>query len=331
MTNYIVTSNDPGKMGGSKAKEDIVKFLKEEGYASFWVNPYQPNKLAKFWYTYSHLMNFLKKSEIDNLIMQYPIPSRYMVDKFVNKLKETKKTNFIIWIHDIQGLQSSDNDSATWEIELFNNADILVVHNEKMKQWLLQNGVNTRMIVLEIFDYDNPQTVQKQHEYEKTVCFAGNLFKSVFLTELNTKNKVYVFGPNMPEKHSANTIYSGQYSPEELSQHLTQNFGLIWDGPSLTTCEGTFGHYLLFNNPHKTSLYISSGVPIIIWEKAALADFVLQNNIGIVIDDLSRLDQVLDSVSAESYNLMKKNIDKMAVKLRTGYYTKEVIKKIDMQ
>lgn len=329
MTNYIVSSNDPGQMGGSKAKEDIIKFAQKDGYLPFRIDPYQPNKIAKFFYKNFKMMNFFKEKQIDNVVLQYPIPSHYLLEKFVAKLKTKIKGKFVIWIHDIQGLQSGSNDATLkWEIDLFQQADALIVHNLKMKKWLSEHGVENPMIVLEVFDYDNPQPIQPQLPYDKTICFAGNLFKSGFVSKLETKHRFYTYGLNMPTEHGKNTVYGGQYPPEELTAHLTQNFGLIWDGPSTETCSGTFGHYLLFNNPHKTSLYISSGIPIIIWNQAALADFVLANDIGIVVSDLKQLDDKLDNLSEERYLQMKHNVSKMAERLRQGYYTHQAIEKV---
>ncbi len=330
MANYIVSSNDPGQMGGSKAKEDIIKFAKEDGYIPFKIDPYQPNKLAKLYYANFKMMKFFKADQIDNVIIQYPIPSRYMVGKFMAKLKQKIQGKLVIWIHDIQGLQSgSDDATVKWELDLFNTANLLIVHNTKMKQWLSDHGVTTEKVVLKIFDYDNPQPIQSEQPYNRTVCFAGNLFKSGFIKKLRTKNKFYVFGSNMPTEHGENTIYAGQYPPTELTAHLTQNYGLIWDGPSVETCAGVFGHYLLFNNPHKTSLYISSGIPIVIWDQAALADFVLDNDIGVVVSELTELDSVLDGVSEERYQQMKRNVSQMAVRLRKGYYTHRALEAVD--
>ena len=47
------------------------------------------------------------------------------------------------------------------------------------------------------------------------------------------------------------------------------SFGLVWDGISVETCAGVYGEYLKVNNPHKTSLYLASGIPVIIWKEAA--------------------------------------------------------------
>lgn len=328
MANYIVSSNDPGKMGGSKAKEDIIKFASEDGFIPFRINPYHTNKLAKLLYVKFNLRTFFKSKPIDNVIMQYPIPSEYIVGKFVSMLKMKIRGKFTIWIHDIQGLQSSEPRILKWEIALFNQADILIVHNPKMKSWLVQKGVTSKMVVLGIFDYDNPQPIQPKISYAKTVCFAGNLFKSGFIKEWNPNSQVFVFGPNMPQEHHKSIIPAGQFSPEELTSHLKQNFGLIWDGPSAVTCQGTFGKYLLYNNPHKTSLYISSGIPIIIWDQAALADFVREHRIGLVVANLNDLDNLLASTTPDEYQVLKDNTVKMAEKLRTGYYTHQVIRRV---
>lgn len=54
---------------------------------------------------------------------------------------------------------------------------------------------------------------------------------------------------------------------EELPGALVQSFGLVWDGNSMDTCTGNYGSYLRINDPHKVSLYLSSGLPIIVGQK----------------------------------------------------------------
>ncbi|NRO11242.1 Beta-1,6-galactofuranosyltransferase WbbI [Lactobacillus helveticus] len=46
------------------------------------------------------------------------------------------------------------------------------------------------------------------------------------------------------------------------------------------------GNYLRYNDPHKLSLYLASGIPVIIWKKAAEAKFVEENKVGITVDSL---------------------------------------------
>lgn len=113
-----------------------------------------------------------------------------------------------------------------------------------------------------------------------------------------------------------------------LPQKLTQNFGLVWDGPDVNSCTGPYGEYMRYNDPHKVSLYLSSGIPVIIWREAALANFIQQNNLGILIDDLTELDKVLDHLSAEEYAAMKENVVNFSGRLRGGHYIKQAMKNI---
>lgn len=328
MSNYIVTSVDPGKnIGGGKAKEDIIKYLVELGYESFPLEIYK-TKFQKLIYGKIKLPRQLKKNNLETVILQYPVISRYALSSFLQEIDKNPVEKFVIWIHDIQTLQSENKADIQKEIAIFEKADKLIVHNAKMKQWLVENGCTRPMIELEIFDYDNPQKFHEDTEYNKTICFAGNLFKSEFLKKLQFNGSLDVYGPNMFEKVPECIQYKGQYSPEELPDKLVQNFGLIWDGPSVESCMGMFGRYLLYNNPHKTSLYISSGIPIIIWEKAAMANFVVDNGLGVKISSLTELDDTLEQITPKQYAEMRKNTVDMGRKLRSGFFTKKVVKNL---
>ena len=76
---------------------------------------------------------------------------------------------------------------------------------------------------------------------------------------------------------------------------------------STATCTGVYGEYLRINNPHKTSLYLASEIPVIIWKEAALAKFIVDNKCGIAVDSLEDIKQALQDLSEEEYNEMKNN------------------------
>ena len=83
-------------------------------------------------------------------------------------------------------------------------------------------------------------------------------------------------------------------------------------------------NYTKYNNPHKLSCYMAAGLPVIVWEKAAISKFVKDNNIGYTIkkiDDINTLDFSDLKEKAE-------NVKKIEEKVQNGEYTKNVIKKI---
>ena len=130
-------------------------------------------------------------------------------------------------------------------------------------------------------------------------------------------------------KYKSGVIYKGQFSPNDLLKHLDQDFGLVWDGNSIETCDGRYGNYLRYNNPHKASLYLSMGIPVIIWKEAALAKFISKNNLGITIDSLNNLDKVLDQITENEYKTMKSNVLRISEKLRNGSNILNAVEKME--
>ena len=223
-------------------------------------------------------------------------------------------------IHDLESLRLFKNDAnyLVEEISRLNKADGLVSHNSIMTKWLRENGVKTKISNLEIFDYLTENVAPKSNSYEKTLCYAGNLQKSDFL--INKFYPIDVYGPNPKKKYPNTVSYKGVFTPEELPKHLKENFGLIWDGNRIDECNGVYGEYMKYNNPHKVSLYLSSGLPVIIWEKAALAEFVSKHQAGIVVESLAQLQDRLGSLTEEEYLNLRHNAQLVSEKLKKGYY-----------
>lgn len=224
-------------------------------------------------------------------------------------------------IHDIESLRlnKDERNGISKEISFFNKFDKVISHNPNMSKWLIENGLKVPVKNLIIFDYNNPQPMSSS-KFDRSISFAGNLEKSKFLNKLKIRSDVYLMGPGATQNYPENIHYKGVFTPEEVPAQLTKGFGLVWDGDSIETCNGLFGEYMKFNNPHKVSLYLSSGMPVIIWNQSAMADFIKEKNIGIVTESLSNLDELLNQVTEENYLEMEKNVNQVAHDLRNGAY-----------
>ena len=178
---------------------------------------------------------------------------------------------------------------------------------------------------MNIFDYLTKDTVAGRKAGEKTeVVIAGNLKREkagyVYrLNEVEGEIQFRLYGPNYDgETQGKNVKYCGQYKPEELPEKLEGGFGLVWDGDDLGACTGVFGEYMKYNNPHKTSLYLASGLPVIIWEKAAMAKYIEKNNLGIAVREMNEIPLKLKSLSEEDYRIMKSNVEIVGKQLCQG-------------
>lgn len=334
---------------GGKAREDLSSIFNGCGYKKIeMICPQQEritaNKVKKVLY-HVEVLNawrnaFKQVSEGDAVILQFPVINHTLL---LNKaLKEAKKRNIrcIALIHDLELLRFSKLDDAPfakkWRIKLeeldeLHMFDKLIVHNEKMKNYIHQqlNIPLEKMIVLKIFDYLMPEKFKpfEAHESFKSVIIAGNLSrnKSAYVYSLPEKPDFEMYGINFEGEYADNIHYHGSFLPDELPFYLKGGFGLVWDGDSSETCSGVWGEYLQYNNPHKTSLYLSCGIPVVIWSKAALADYVLKNKAGIVVDSLYDIDSVLSEMTFEEYAELKHNAEKLSPVLRNGLNTKRAV------
>ncbi|MDE6376883.1 MAG: beta-1,6-galactofuranosyltransferase [Ligilactobacillus sp.] len=342
MSKYILTIGDLSKNNaGPKAKEDIVYFLEDEGFLplplGLKLDPADRSlgaKLRKLYDVKVKIPHVFKKLQADVIVLQYPIYSTYLTTNIIEAIRRYTDAKLYLVIHDVETLRlfKDNKDFTKSEIAVFNSVDGIIDHNHKMHSWIEKQGVTTPCVDIGIFDYHNPTKIHEEYEYDRSLVFAGNLAKSKFLTSSEFGKlgfKLVLFGPAPAENYAENISYQGVYSPEKLPKYLKQNFGLVWDGNSIAECDGTFGEYTKYNNPHKASLYLSSGLPIIVWKEAALADFVNEHNVGFAVGSLSEIDKYLARISQEEYSVMKKNALALAQKIRNGEFIKGAMTKLE--
>ncbi|MBW8243275.1 beta-1,6-galactofuranosyltransferase [Muricauda oceani] len=267
------------------------------------------------------------------LCMQYPLSKFYTYKVALAKLKRCK---IILIVHDVKTLMGKNKDVKK-EMKRFNKADVLILHNEVMMKWFAENGYKGKMVPLYLFDYllASGQSLPKmQDSVEKNVVFAGGLGmeKSAFLykaDELKQKDftlKLYGNG-YQKEKVGANSVldYQGVFAPDEVLDKMKGNFGLVWNGNAIKECDGDFGKYIQYNNPHKTSLYLLAGLPVIVWDKAAVAKLIEEEQIGFAISSLDELSEKLNNIDAETYSKMVSNVDAIRHKITNGHFLKAAV------
>ena len=272
------------------------------------------------------------------LLIQFPILNSLFFNNLaagiLEKVKAKKNLKVIVLIHDLDSIRfpgekekQEKHEKIFWDL-----ADVIIVHNYRMKEYLRKQGVQKPMVALGIFDYIlEPQGIKDRESHFQEVVIAGNLDgnKAQYLRKLRELKQLEfrLYGPGFEERmKDKNVVYKGVYPPDQLPDKIQGGWGLIWDGSSLTGCQGNYGEYLKYNNPHKTSFYIAMEMPVIIWKKAAMARFVEENHIGITVDSLEELPDVLNQISYEKYKEIARNTRKVSEKIRAGKYLQEALK-----
>ncbi|MDE6342022.1 MAG: hypothetical protein K2K93_06870 [Muribaculaceae bacterium] len=300
-------------------------------------------KLKKYLNFLNSLLALWRMPAEEIVILQYPSQSR--IKQLYNRAR-AKGNKIILLVHDIDELRGCVGDHSGILTHILSDADVVILHTEKMKEWYEEkfHPVN-HPVVLGIFDYLLPEIAKENDHHhiidEKSensgfkIVFAGNLRKSPFIYSLPEHDSVKFFlhGPGIDKMRLPEHVtYKGVASPDDIiSQLRNYDFGLIWDGEIIDGCSGAWGEYLQFNAPYKASSYLTSGIPLIVWDKMGLKDFVEDNKIGICVNSLDDIPERLSQMSSAEYAEMKENAHAISKKMRAGYFsTTAITKAVDM-
>lgn len=322
VSQYITTVAN----AGPKAKIDVEKILKDNFRADIYTNKLlseQDNgithKLKKFLFG----VKTLNTKEI--VIVQHPFTKN---KKILNLCR-----NKIAFIHDLDGLRMLDDALLEEEIKVFNLFNCLIVHNTKMKEFLIERKVKVPIYELELFDYiaeDDKANKERKIDNGLQIVYTGNIErgKATFLYQLEKekmKFNINVYGTKVEEIVNEKIIYKGKMEPNKLPNEMEGNVGLVWDG-NIDESDENIGlkNYTKYNNPHKLSCYIAAGLPVIVWRKSAIADLVKKYDIGYVISNLYDINEI----DFKDYEVKKSNVKELSKKVREGYYTKKIIEQI---
>ena len=339
--------NEHEKNAGSKARNDVEAILISEGYEGLELK-------VENWYK----MNFFKAQQHkyratksvfdqlgagDELVIQFPIIHHTFFISRLIKQAQKRGAKFYLLIHDVETLRHAAGSEVKFRHKVRNyfqekkalmSVDGIIVHNDIMKKVLVSQGVPAdKMVSLEIFDYLIPNFEEKTApQKDQPIIVAGNLnpTKSGYLYDLPEQPAYNLYGVGYDESRALkNTSYFGSFMPDNLPTALEGSFGLVWDGDSSETCQGSYGNYLRFNNSHKASLYLASGFPVVVWKESALAHFILEKSCGIAVASLHDLEAALENLTEKEYADLSENARRIGKDLREGYYLRSALKKLN--
>lgn len=330
---------------GSKARNDVEAIAVMQGYSSIVMEyDYQNNSKSVFskisknvscFQGWNKLIDTLQPG--DTLFIQHPMQSGAVAAKAMLPKLIKKGIRIVAVIHDLASLRSMGEDNQTAHIHdhiILPQFDRVISHNDRMTSILTEKyGIPASQIVtLGIFDY-LCEAEPKERHFDRSVVIAGNLNfeKCPYVRELigTFEGTLHLYGVGLEERdYGENVHYHGSFPPEELPHVMEGSFGIVWDGTSVTTCAGNTGEYLKYNNPHKTSLYLAAGLPVVVWEQAAMAEFVTQHHVGITVDSLETLQDVMERINEKDYRLMCENAQRIGAKLRRGEYLAAALGKL---
>ena len=341
MKYQIVELNLELNHAGSKATQDVYEIVRSLGYkaniirTATTVDSFMAKIQRQIFFFIDWLKVYFSIEPNSIVFIQNPYHHKQLIRNWVLEgLKRKKNVKFISLVHDVEELRKGlyNNYYKSEFKTMLSLADVIIVHNDKMKDFFIRKGFpETKLVSLKIFDYlTDSKPSDSNVKFERSISIAGNLDikKSAYISQLGKLGVVVnLYGPNFShllEKYKE-IKYHGSFPASDIPNYLNSGFGLVWDGNSIDSCSGDFGEYLQYNNPHKLSLYLASGIPVVIWDKAAESKFVKENNLGLCVSSLYELQDKLNSITEQEFNEMVDNVEKQTDLLIHGKYTEASI------
>lgn len=345
-TNYI--DHDQLRTAGGKGRDDYFEVLRRCGLDRISIPVVRPaadisliqrlgmeRTLRRVW---KEALSVLGSG--DTLVLHSPVSEKFTgYTKLIQEVS-SRGCRIINIVFDLETYFRSDYrrfaglkhalDRRT-EAELFRIADVIICHNERMKEKIVSLGVpENRIVCVGVMDYLRQEAIQPSGERftpDKPVVYCGNLAKgkSDFVYDLPEGIRIDLYGPGFSGRTGGDIRYKGVYPALELMDIMEGSFGLVWDGTSTDTCKGACGEYLRYNNPHKMSHYLASGMPVLVWEEAAMAEFVTDEGCGATISCLGDIPSVISGINGPGYGEMRKNAERVGAEMREGAHIRRAV------
>lgn len=270
----------------------------------------------------------------DIVVVQYPF-KRYF--KLICRLAHLRRAKVLTVVHSL-GCPSRKRLAIKREIRRLNHSDYIIAHNQVMAKWLYDNGCHVKISSLGIFDYLSRSKPKDQPANFKPfeIIYAGALYNrkySGFYDWLNTltpANNIHLtlYGKGFNANALADKApvdYKGNIPPEEIISSAVAHFGLAWDGDTAENYSDAYAEYLRLCNPHKASLYLRCGIPVIVWKESAVQHIINDFHAGIAIESLSELPALLAKMTEDEYQQLREGAARLGTLIAQGHFIQQAL------
>lgn len=256
----------------------------------------------------------------DIVICQLPTGNGMKFERELISHLRAYRSRIAIFIHNFETLLHEKNNYTICEmINLYNQAEILIVNSFAMRQFLLDKGIreNIKFVIQEMWDYTVSNMFMNTPAFKKEIHFIYNkIYEEMNEWEYAIPLKLYT-----PLNNTCLNISNAtDMTPEELFLELSKGgFGLIWYADE-------YDHMSIkYHTEFWLSIYLAAGIPVIVPAGISNQTLIEENHLGLVVDSLNEAVTKIEAMDESEYQEYLRNIEQFAPALRNGYYTKRCI------
>ncbi len=256
----------------------------------------------------------------DLVICQFPTGNGMRFEhELVYRLK-AYGARIAVLIHELEALADEGKKSLLGSIvELYNQAEVLIVPTYAMRQWLLDNGIHKGMkfVVQEMWDYTvreplfNTPTFRKEIYFTDSEGFEG-------MADWNDSVPLNLYNASAGQGNVRNL---GEREPYQLLSELNRGggFGLVWYRDTYSR------QYMEKSNSFSLARYLAAGMPVIVPAGGAHQTLVEMNHLGLAVNTLEEATALIERMTEGEYREYIKAVEQFAPAVQNGYFTKKCL------
>lgn len=257
----------------------------------------------------------------DIVVCQFPTWNELRFDRELVKIIKLYRAHVAILVHDFEPLMAEDCKGMLREIvELYNQAEVLIVPSYALRDFLRENGVrkNMKFVIQEIWDYPTDIYFTQASGFKKEIHFTGNPKGFVFPNQWDYDIPLKVYSYEICTGQNVQNM--GWMNPSELLLELAKGgFGLVWYGNE------DWHQYMRYNNSTKLSTYLAAGIPVIVPRGISNQYLIEGNHLGLAVESLEEAAEKVKNMAEEEYKEYVRHVAKFAILLRDGYFTRRFV------
>lgn len=303
---FVVTRLDQPPLASAKAPADVRAVCITHGLAPIDLYDFDRSTVSsRIWGSVRSALQLvtsaMRLASASEVVVQYPLGR-------INELILTKMrlgSRSVCVVHDLEMLRRPA--IARREEATLGRFDVVVAHSEAMAAVVQATRPDRSVVVLEAFDFLGTRPVLPAAARPSCLYVFGNLSaeKAGYLYKLDTRHAspmVEAYGPHCDvDLLPPGVRWNGVLNPDEPRLGEIRGFGLVWDGDSPSGLAGPVGEYLTYNAPHKFSLYLALGIPVIVPSAAAIARVVERYALGVCVSSVEEALRVIETCSESTW------------------------------
>lgn len=255
----------------------------------------------------------------DVVIFQTPTWNTTSFDeKVMEKLKQYR-IKIVIFIHDVVPLMFAGNFYLMERtIAYYNKADLVIAPSQEMLDALRSYGLTVEKTLIQGM-WDHPTTVTSYPAtFTKKIHFPGDPERFSFVKSWDYEVPLHLYSrraDSLPEQ-----VRHIPYLPDEqlLLELSKGGFGLVW-------MDDHDKEYQKLYCPHKLGTFLAAGIPVFVQKGIANQAIIENNQLGFVVESLEEVVEVIQGMTAETYQEMVERVRQFNPLLREGYFTRKLL------